>query len=97
MNCYPAQNDLINVVFGVYFNVVATDDVYVASECGSAFITFDADAAFVPYDELTLSTVIDWVQKTIGPDMVSQIETSLAQNILDQQTPPVASPPLPWG
>jgi len=40
---------------------------------------------------------IGWVQDALGEEQVASYEANVAQQIADQQDPPVVNPPLPWG
>ena len=53
---------------------------------------------FIPYNQLTESVVLGWVQAVLTPQGVSNLEANVDGQIQSQITPPVtpSSQPLPW-
>ena len=78
-------------VVTVHYIVTATDDTYSASTYGTVSYTQESDK-FVPYDQLTESIVVGWVQTSLGKDTV---EASL-QSQIDLQKNPVQAAGVPW-
>lgn len=78
-------------VVTVHYNVSATDGTYSASTYGTCGYTQESET-FVPYDQLTETMVVGWVQTSLGKDTV---EASL-QSQIDAQKHPVQESGLPW-
>lgn len=85
------------IVYTAHHTVNATDGVYSAGAYGS--VGFEAPAegdTVIPYSELTLETVIGWVQEKLGgAEKVDEIHAALDTQILEQRQPTKASG-LPW-
>ena len=96
MDCYPTEDGEVDVVFCAHWRVEGTDGTYIGSVYGSQGITLDADEPFVPFNELTEELVVGWVKKAMGEEQVASIEANIAQQIEDQISPKVVTPPLPW-
>ena len=54
-------------------------------------------SAFVPYDQLTQSQVLQWVFDALGEGEVLSIEANLQAQLDYIQNPPVVVLPNPWG
>ena len=96
MNEYPEFDGEQDVVFQVHWTLTGTEGEYTGSVYGSVGVSLDAESPFTPYNELTLEQVIGWVQDALGAEQVAAYEANVAQQIADQQNPPVVSLPLPW-
>ena len=79
-------------VVTVHYNVSATDDTYSASTYGTVSYTQEPGETYVPYDQLTESQVVGWVQTSLGKDTV---EANL-QSQIDLQKNPVQAAGVPW-
>lgn len=96
MDAYPEYAGNTEVVFNVHWTLSGSDGVCVGSTYGAQVVTIDPEATFVPYEELTLQQVIEWVQTAMGPNQVAAVEQKIANQIENQINPPVLYPPLPW-
>ena len=96
MDCYPELDGDTDVVFTVHWTLNGTDGTYNGSVYGSVGVTLDEGATFTPYEDLTETQVIGWVQDALGEEQVAAYEANVAQQISDQVDPPVVTPPLPW-
>ena len=79
-------------VVTVHYNVSATDDTYSATTYGTVSYTQEPGETYTPYDQLTESQVVGWVQTSLGKDTV---EASL-QGQIDLQKNPVQAAGVPW-
>jgi len=76
-----------------HWRVSEVDGDYSASSYGTVSFTPDPSASdFVPYADLTESTVLGWVQSAVEKDA---IEAKLTANIAEQKTP-TTSVGVPW-
>ncbi len=97
LDCYPTLETFENVVSTVHWRLFAfSTDGFQTSTYGSVTLDTADMSPFTPYEELTEAQVAGWVQAELGPAVVEMYETTLAQNLQDQRTPPIVSPPLPW-
>jgi hypothetical protein len=96
MDCVPQEDGHTDVVVVAHWNVSATDGTYSSSAYGTQSFTYDAGKAFIPYDSLTESEVVLWVQESMGIDAVTALQQNLDQQIANQVNPPIVTPPLPW-
>jgi len=76
----------------VHYNVTATDDTYTSSTYGTIGYTQEPGETYTPYDQLTESQVVGWVQTSLGKDTV---EASL-QSQIELQKHPVQEAGVPW-
>lgn len=96
MDCYPTSEGQTDVVFNVAWRVNATDGAYTATVYGTAGVTYEAGSTYIPFADLTQDQVVGWVQTSMGPEEVADIEAGLSANIVNQINPPTVTPPLPW-
>ena len=76
-----------------HWRVSEVDGDYSASSYGTVgFTPYPSASDFVPYADLTESTVLGWVQEQLDKDA---IEASLTANIAEQKAPVTASG-TPW-
>lgn len=96
MDAYPEYEGNADVVFTVHWTLNGTDGEHVGSVYGSAGLTLDPEATYVPYADLTKEQVVGWVHAALGEEVVTGYEANVAQQIADQIDPPVVTPQLPW-
>jgi hypothetical protein len=96
MDCYPQAEGQTDVVFIIHWRVNAANGNYTATSYGTVGVTYVVGAPYTPYADLTQNQVVGWVQASLGPEQVVNIEAALAINIANQINPPVVTPPLPW-
>ena len=81
MDCYPSAEGEIDVVYKVYYYVEAfsseTHEVenadgskstipYQSTTCGEQTLTYSGKSPYIPFNQLTNGTVIDWVKSALG-------------------------------
>jgi hypothetical protein len=81
-------------VFTAHYTIDAKDDAYTAGAYGS--LGFERPDNLIPYSELTLDEVVDWVKDALGTEKVVEIEAALQKQLDEQRAPSVAAG-LPWG
>ena len=96
MDAYPEYEGNADVVFTVHWTLNGTEGEHTAGVYGSAGLTLDPEASYVPYADLTEAQVIGWVKDALGEEAVTGYEANVAQQIADQINPPVVTPQLPW-
>ena len=96
LDAYPQHEGHTDVVFTVHWRRQATDGTHNADIYGSQAVTLDAEAPFTPYDQLTETQVIEWLEDAMGAETLAAQKAALDQQIENQINPPVVNPPLPW-
>ena len=86
-----------NYVVIANYEVVGVDGVYTSSIQDSARFSTDKVTPFIPYEDLTNTIVIGWIQAILGVDGVANYEESIQGQIDSQINPPVTPEvtPLP--
>jgi hypothetical protein len=94
LDCLPQAPEGADYVVTAHWQLMGTDGTYSGSVYSTCSFPVVTGEAFVPYADLTLDTVLGWCYAN-GVDKASA-EAAVAQQIADQQHPPIVSPPLPW-
>jgi hypothetical protein len=97
LDCYPEYEGQTDVVFTAHWRLDGTDGEYGAGVYGSVGLTFDPEAPYTAYADLTAEQVIGWVKDALGEEQVASYEATVANEIAALVNPPVVRPPLPWG
>jgi hypothetical protein len=86
-----------NYVVIANYEVVGVDGEYTSSINDSARFSTDKVTPFIPYEDLTNTIVIGWIQSMLGVDGVANYEASIQGQIDSQINPPVVPEvtPLP--
>lgn len=94
VDCYPTFDEKSDVVYNVHWRLTATsdqvdsnDNPYVADVYGTQAISTDDIENFIPFADLTNTTVTGWIEDIWGEDKVAEIKTNLDNNINDQINP----------
>jgi hypothetical protein len=100
LECYPTSSEGPDYVFIAHWQLHATETVngttYTATSIGTQAVSGSASGSFIPFEDLTLPVVQDWVTTAMGPEQVASLEAGLAQNIANQINPPVVTLQSPW-
>jgi hypothetical protein len=91
------------VVYTVHWSLAASrpnpnssGEAYTTGAYGSQGYSADPTAkSFVPYEDLTESICIGWVQDSLGEETVETMESGLSAN-LDEQENPTDAAGVPW-
>jgi hypothetical protein len=86
-----------NYVVIANYEVVGVDGEYTSSINDTARFSTDKVTPFIPYEDLTNTIVIGWIQAILGVDGVANYEQSIQGQIDSQINPPVTpqNTPLP--
>jgi hypothetical protein len=96
LDCYPEKDGRKDVVFTIHWRRAATNGVKSADIYGSKSVILDPNEPFIPYNELTESQVVSWLENSISQEILAQQIASLDKQIEDQINPPIIYPALPW-
>lgn len=101
LTAYPTYESQTDVVFNVTWSYRGVDSNGVgSSRGGKTEVTYTAGSPFTPFAQLTEAQVLGWVQPTITPEQMTEIEAGIAGDISWQIAQAIANnpvtPPLPW-
>ena len=90
----PDPNYVVNVVW----TLTGVDGTTTASIGGNTIFESNQSGTFIPYDQLTQSTVIGWVQAALGEQGVANFKANVQGQINSILNPPISpmNTPLPW-
>lgn len=91
----PQIGDNTNVVYRVHWRLTAHYDGYYESDIGVEELTTEEISSFIPFDELTQSQVINWVEESMGQEKVSAIKIKLEDILYDQINPEYVTMSIP--
>ena len=91
---YTLQQPDPDYVVNALWEVTGVDGEYTASIGGNTTFNSNQSPSFIPYDELTESTVISW----IPPEQIASAQACVQGQINSLINPPVSpeNTPLPW-
>jgi hypothetical protein len=81
-------------VYTVHYTVDAYSDPYRAGAYGSIGLE-RPEEEMIPFSDLTLETVVDWIKERLGEEKVAEVEAAL-QSQLDEQRAPTKASGVPW-
>jgi hypothetical protein len=97
VDCYPTKDEqgveLDDVVYNIHWRLTGTEAVdtktYTATVIGTQMVSADDidPATFVPFEDLTNEIATGWCTAAMGPEQVSNLETSVANQIASQINP----------
>jgi len=94
MDCIPNQDGNADVVSNVHWTCSGTDGQYSASVYSTCGLGFEG-GDFTPYPDLTQDQVLSWIWASGSVDK-DVTEAAVEQQIQNQITPSIVTPPLPW-
>ena len=75
------------VIYNVHWRVTKEDEDYSAATYGTQTLNTEDIQDFIPFEEVTSEIVEGWTKNAIGEEKVSDIESSLDQQLEDQKNP----------
>ena len=75
------------VIYNVHWRVTKKDEEYSEGLYGVKSLNTDNIQDFVPFEDVTSEIVEGWVKDAMGEEQVTQIETTLDQQIEDKKNP----------
>jgi len=95
LQCYPSHGEKANVVVAIHWVLTGTDGVNSASRQGASGVSFDSDAQFTPYENLTKDELISWVETSLGEEGVQEIKDGVDSDLAQLASQPTFIS-LPW-
>lgn len=74
------------LVTEIHWKLTATSSDSLSAE-SIGFVTLTKGDTVIPFEDLTKSTIINWVKNILGSSSVVEAETALKNNIIEQRTP----------
>jgi len=105
LECYPTSSEGPNYVFIAHWQLHASEEysgsLYTATGIGTQKVPANTGSAFIPFEDLTLPIVQQWVEKAMSetefnPGFLDKLKLGLAQQIADKINPPVVTLQSPW-
>lgn len=96
LDCKPLEDGHKDIVVTAHWRVDATDGTNTTGVYGTQSFTLTEGADFTPFEELTETQVVGWVQSGMGVDAVTALQENLDKQIENLVNPPIVSPALPW-
>jgi hypothetical protein len=95
---YTVQQPDPNYVVRAFWTLTGVDGTTSVSKSGSVEFTQEQEqSGFIPYDQLTESIVVGWVQNSLGDPNISNFELEIQAQIDLLNTPSTPEyTPLPW-
>jgi hypothetical protein len=94
LDCLPQTPEGADYVVTAHWQCNGVNGDYSSSVYSTCSFPVVQGESFVPYADLTLDTVLDWIWAN-GVDKAAT-EAAVEQQIQNQINPPIVSPPLPW-
>lgn len=80
LDAQPSHEGHSNVINTVHWTLSGTDGEHTASSYGSVGVTYDADAPFTEYDNLTEADALAWVWDSVDKtEQEANVEKQLAE------------------
>ena len=96
LTCYARQNGQSDVVYNIDRRYQASDGKYGYLTEGATTTTYIPGTPFVPYDQLTEAEVVNWIEESLGPITLAQMQSQADAAIAAQYASPITNPSLPW-
>jgi len=96
-SAHPTLNGMENVVYGIEFVLSATDgEGHGAQVFGTVGLSEPNPDAFVPFNHLTQQQVTEWIESSMGEEVLNDYKDNLASQINQQITPVSVTLNKPW-
>lgn len=87
VDVHPQEEGETDVVYNVHWIVTGVDGDYSASCIGTQVVPLNEGGTFIPFEDLTNETVVEWTKAAIGEEQVAALELSLEKEIAAIITP----------
>lgn len=94
MQAYKEIDGEANVVFGIFWNLIGTENGFTASCPATTYVPYTAGQAFTPYAELTQAQVFAWIDQYTPLAQLQSFQNTIAFALQQQQQQ--ETPTLPW-
>jgi hypothetical protein len=95
--CYPTASGHTDVAVNTFYSLTATIGSYNATTRGVQEFPLPASGSvFIPFEDLTIPIVQEWVETAMGPVYLYKIKQGLVNQLDEQINFPVEYKPAPW-
>lgn len=98
MNCKILENNLANVVYQVHWRYIKSDVInnqtYYVNNIGIVNIPSADPLSFTPYESLTKTQVLNWVQTELGQQFITDMDDRLTAEIINLSSRTLLDPPF---
>jgi hypothetical protein len=94
MQAYKEIDGESNVVFGIMWNLVGTENGFTVSAPAETYVPYTAGQPFTPYADLTQAQVFAWIDQYTPLTQMQSYQNTVAFALQQQQQQ--ETPPLPW-
>ena len=94
MVCKISEGALTNVVESIYWECKKSDGINEVSEKGFCTLAQPNENSFTPYDQLTKTQVISWIETTLGTNGLNALDVRLSSRLTAKTTTTVLNPPF---
>jgi hypothetical protein len=96
-SAHPTLNGMSNVVHGVEFILTASDgEGHGAQAFGSVGLSEPDPENFRQFNLLTHNVVVEWVESSMGEEVLTDYKTNLENQIEQQRAPATVVLNKPW-
>jgi len=98
LETYPSLDGKVDALATVHWKLAGQEGNVRAELAGATGLNqTSTEEDFIPYEDLTKATVIQWVKDTLGETTVKEIEDAVAGEVLRRAAPKVVPRATPWG
>ena len=98
LTCKPLENELINIVYQIQWRYTKTTIIggitYNAFNTGITEIDMPDVNSFTPFENLTKTQVVTWLESKLGEIYITEMNTRLDQDIYAQSNRIILQPPF---
>ena len=94
MQAYKEIDGESNVVFGIFWNLIGTENGFTISCPATTNVPYTTGQSFTPYVDLTQEEVFAWIDQYTPLSQMQSFQNTIAFSLQQQQQQ--ENPPLPW-
>jgi hypothetical protein len=94
MQAYKEIDGESNVVFGVSWSLVGTENGFTATCPATTYVPYTAGQPFIPYADLTQEQVLAWIDQYTPLAQMQSFQNAVSFSLQQQQQQ--ETPALPW-
>lgn len=97
LETYPSLDGKVDALCTVHWKLAGQEGNVLVELAGATGLNqTSTEEDFVPYEDLTKNTVIQWVKDTLGESGVKEIEDAVAGEVQRRAAPKVVPREVPW-
>ena len=96
MGVYTQYQNENNVVYQIHWRLIGSEVAYTSNVYGVTDIAIGSLNPFIPYENLTRSVVIGWLEQALGQQTIDSIRATIEGNIESQKNPTTDTLFPPW-